>query len=810
MQHSIAGPPARDAEHNPLLQVILKQQTDTLAQQNDTHKQHMETMTDTHKHYMETMMNVTMENMRQQSVAMKHVMDVIGRLSPGRARPNDRGIDAAAVPHDLIDHIDIENRTIGHVPSPRDNSAAELDMFMTRILPANDLGHVHQHQVLDRPQTPPRGRRKPPDLPALGPARITRLVSDNRSDNMGTGPTANRSVSKTPRRRPRLNKQAPREPPPIAEIAGELCVGSREHTARRQSPARASRPLGPPTDLNVVEPDAAHGKVSQRREIAADFTGAVDDGADKHSYESLTALMTGEIAKLRAELLGVKAQELRKQASGASVNADTSLNTSSATDPREALLQNLKHNEIATTKAKRAALRQELHLESLLVLKRRARAAGVAADTVEGVDAEDDPKGVIIELLVSQETATRAERLIGIGPFGLDSPQSNASVRAPEPEVVSDQPAFSRSAASPNAKAARVLLRGLRSGELEEAVSKMEEESKKSATDTERIVGAKSSVRNLQVAVTVLVMLSTILVTLVTNHLLGATGFDDALSLSLGVRCGAFVAGIVFMQMELWSAAMRDTEFVPRAAERVLRPVLGGLGHFLWGTSLWSLMDLQNPEEDIALISGGPGVVCYILGALTFFDHKSQLIEIWRLYRCRNVKLPPYHKTWSEMTSAAGRGTFVAMVAVSVVLNGFGTVIYATLYIPIRTYFDKAATVEEHGHWLDQWHVQYFFVIAVPALLLALVWAKEWPSGVRDPVSVVVLCALQEASLYMVRLHNFRGMDSEFCVVYCESLRAQSQPIGMIVSTCRGRSRPSTSTAGSAAPTAAARSAARS
>eukprot|EP01050_Picozoa_sp_SAG11_P039905 SAG11_NODE_17049_length_530_cov_0.726218_1_plen_66_part_10 len=66
MEHSIE---ARDAEQNPLLQVILKQndtlaqQNDTLARQNDKLTQqterlaHMMQQNDTHKQHMENMVN---------------------------------------------------------------------------------------------------------------------------------------------------------------------------------------------------------------------------------------------------------------------------------------------------------------------------------------------------------------------------------------------------------------------------------------------------------------------------------------------------------------------------------------------------------------------------------------------------------------------------------------------------------------------------------------------------------------------------------------------------------------------------------
>ena len=50
--------------------------------------------------------------------------------------------------------------------------------------------------------------------------------------------------------------------------------------------------------------------------------------------------------------------------------------------------------------------------------------------------------------------------------------------------------------------------------------------------------------------------------------------------------------------------------------------------------------------------------------------------------------------------------------------------------------------------FVEMWVYKYYLVIVVPVLLLALVWAKRWPQGVRDPVSTLVLCALQQAMLY--------------------------------------------------------------
>eukprot|EP01050_Picozoa_sp_SAG11_P022600 SAG11_NODE_4312_length_1953_cov_1.033441_2_plen_206_part_00 len=203
---------------------------------------------------------------------------------------------------------------------------------------------------------------------------------------------------------------------------------------------------------------------------------------------------------------------------------------------------------------------------------------------------------------------------------------------------------------------------------------------------------------------------------------------------------------------------MRDTEFLPGAAERALRPLLSGLGHFMFMAGFFAFLDLENPENDIALISGGAGVVCYILGCLLMLDAKCQPVEIWRLYRSRNAKLPPFQKTWWEMSATAGRGTVAAMLAMGVLLNGFGEMLYMWVFRGIEHFIDKDAAKEKWGRSLDHWVYKYYFAIAISAFLLSLVWAKEWPIGVRDPVSAVLLCAVQVASVYQVRAHNLTSM----------------------------------------------------
>ena len=59
-----------------------------------------------------------------------------------------------------------------------------------------------------------------------------------------------------------------------------------------------------------------------------------------------------------------------------------------------------------------------------------------------------------------------------------------------------------------------------------------------------------------------------------------------------------------------------------------------------------------------------------------------------------------------------------------------------------------ATHIPEGGSVLDVWPIKFWFIIALPVMLLSLVWAKTWPRGARDPVSAVALCTLQQAAMY--------------------------------------------------------------
>jgi hypothetical protein len=171
-------------------------------------------------------------------------------------------------------------------------------------------------------------------------------------------------------------------------------------------------------------------------------------------------------------------------------------------------------------------------------------------------------------------------------------------------------------------------------------LKKAVEEEQASVAGSDRVVAAKRTIRKLQVAVMLLVMLTTAVGTLLPNYVLGAMfgavangdGFDGALTLNIGIRCGVFEGAAIYLQMELFALAMRDTPFVPGTLERIARPLLcGGFGHCFWASNLWLFMDLQNPENDISLVKGVPGAILYLVATTLLMDGKCQPIELWQL-----------------------------------------------------------------------------------------------------------------------------------------------------------------------------------
>ena len=346
----------------------------------------------------------------------------------------------------------------------------------------------------------------------------------------------------------------------------------------------------------------------------------------------------------------------------------------------------------------------------------------------------------------SETSPVQARASIAKDEAGAPLMQPRSSVLdAPEPEPMPVADEEAKAAAKVQA-----MWRG-------KAGQKQAAEQKEAVLDgSKRVVAAKRTIRNSQTAVMLLVMLATAAGTLLPNFLIGGIfgavtdgdGIDRVLGMSFGFRVGIFTACSNYMQMELFGHAMRDTSFVPGTVERVVRPLLSFTGDFLRVGCMWQFLDLQNPEADIAFIKGVPGAVITIVGTLLTLDARAQPVELWRLYRSRTLKLPPFQaSTWWQLTAAAGRGTLAATLSLFVLTLCAEVYLYG--YLAILTYFDKAGTMATHTtNVLEVWPYKYFFAIALPLMLLALLWGKRWPQGARDPVSTVLLCTLQQCVIY--------------------------------------------------------------
>jgi hypothetical protein len=225
------------------------------------------------------------------------------------------------------------------------------------------------------------------------------------------------------------------------------------------------------------------------------------------------------------------------------------------------------------------------------------------------------------------------------------------------------------------------------------------------------------------VAATFLVMLTTAVSTLGPTYILGAAygtvangeGIDGVIAVNFALRLFVIAGCANHCQIQVFAWAMRDTTFVPGVAERILRPLLAAVGFFVWICSLWYFVDVQHPENDIALIKGVPGVVVGIVGVLLVQDTNVGLVELWRLYRARKLKLPPANSSGWNLTTAAGRGTLVAALALCVIHVIFQC--FEHIFLPISAAFDKAGTIEtyigEGNSPLDGWWYVYYLCCTI-------------------------------------------------------------------------------------------------
>jgi hypothetical protein len=283
---------------------------------------------------------------------------------------------------------------------------------------------------------------------------------------------------------------------------------------------------------------------------------------------------------------------------------------------------------------------------------------------------------------------------------------------------------------------------------------KAAEQEEKSMAGSERIVVAKRTIRNSQVAATFLVMLTTAMTAIGPTYICGAAygavangeGIDGGIALNLGLRYAVFATCASYCQMEVFTWAMRDTAFVPGAAERVVRPLLAAVGGFLAFAGGWYFLDLQHPENDIGLVKGFPGVVVATVGCTLQLDIKAQPIELWRLYRARNLTLPPANaSTWWHLTALAGRGTLAAALAVC----GFNAahISFEGSFLGISAAFDKAGTMEtyigEGKGAIDGWWYVHYFTTAIYYILSHYCFEKL-PISLTFMATEIELCTLYE------------------------------------------------------------------
>jgi hypothetical protein len=205
-------------------------------------------------------------------------------------------------------------------------------------------------------------------------------------------------------------------------------------------------------------------------------------------------------------------------------------------------------------------------------------------------------------------------------------------------------------------------------------LKKAAEQKQATLVGSERIVASKRAIRRSQIRVRLLVLLTTVVSTLLPTYLIGAVygavangeGIDGGIALNIGLRVGLFFSLVKHLQIEVFAAALRETTFVPGATERVVRPLLTAVGGFLFYAANWRFVDLENPDADIAFVKGVLGAVGYIVGTVLFFDVMANPVELWRLYRARNLLLPPAHAaTWWKVTAVAGRGTLATALSLS-------------------------------------------------------------------------------------------------------------------------------------------------
>ena len=109
------------------------------------------------------------------------------------------------------------------------------------------------------------------------------------------------------------------------------------------------------------------------------------------------------------------------------------------------------------------------------------------------------------------------------------------------------------------------------------------------------------------------------------------------------------------------------------------------------------------------------GAVLFFIGSILMIDARGLPVEFWRLYRSRSLRLPPFNRaTWWDTTKIAGRGTFVAALALCVFMC-VGDPGYSRFYLGAHSVIvGKAETFAlflGENTPFDMWVIKYFFAL---------------------------------------------------------------------------------------------------
>lgn len=192
---------------------------------------------------------------------------------------------------------------------------------------------------------------------------------------------------------------------------------------------------------------------------------------------------------------------------------------------------------------------------------------------------------------------------------------------------------------------------------------------------------------------------------------------------------------------------------VPSRGWMAARVAAGVCASFTMFMSWYEAKDVDNAAADIGVIKGLAGGVISECGHVLLV---AAVVgpEWYRLFRMRNVKLPPHNiATWYKMANTkAGRPTYYAAITA---ITAY--VLWEGMYflVAFLSFSDKAGTTE----WWCNGNLCYFtgkpnyvyFPVLITALIASVVCSSraKWPPQQRDLPAAALLCHFQYAMCYL-------------------------------------------------------------